>query len=263
MRSLPLVLVLLAAPLARAALDFDGAGPETVGITTVVFTKTSETTGAPRVLETSIWYPAVPGTGTREGNVFRDAAVRKHRWPLIVFSHGLCAFPFQSPFYTAGLARWGFIVVAPPHPGSTIDDPACDSAPSIADALVNRPADVRFVIDQMLAAAKQPRSPFFRAVAKRKIGMTGHSFGGWTTLRVAEIEPRIRGALALSPVTTAPFTVTDPIKRPAMVMTGEIDSLTPFETDARAAFALLRGPRFLIELLKTGHCGFAVACVPD
>ena len=47
-----------------------------------------------------IWYPAVPGTGTLERNinVLRDAAVLERRLPLVMFSHGACAFPEQSPF---------------------------------------------------------------------------------------------------------------------------------------------------------------------
>ena len=68
------------------------------------------TTGQPQPLETVIWYPAVPGTGTLEPNinVLRDAVVLNRRWPLVMFSHGACSILVQSLFFTEGLASWGF-----------------------------------------------------------------------------------------------------------------------------------------------------------
>jgi hypothetical protein len=58
------------------------------GVTTLTFTKTSVTSGMPRVLETVIWYPAAPRTGTREALGLRDAAIRRGPFPLLVFSTG-------------------------------------------------------------------------------------------------------------------------------------------------------------------------------
>src|SRR5258705_8252786 len=96
-----LALVLLLPVTALAQLDGTAPGPHAVGITTRSFTKLSETTGEPRRLDTIIWYPAVDGTGTPEGGVLRDAAMLRRRWPLVMFSHCLFAFPAQSPFFTA------------------------------------------------------------------------------------------------------------------------------------------------------------------
>jgi hypothetical protein len=48
-----------------------------------------------------------------------------------------------------------------------------------------------------------------------------------------------------------------------MVMTGEIDSVTPFDTEARGSYVELHGRRFLIELLDAGHCAFTIACLPE
>jgi len=99
---LAFVLLLLPSSVLAARPDPSGRGRYAVGRTQITFTKTSETTGQPRPLETVIWYPAVPGTGTLERNinVLRDAAVLERRWPLVLFSHGACAFPGQSPFFT-------------------------------------------------------------------------------------------------------------------------------------------------------------------
>jgi predicted dienelactone hydrolase len=257
MKIAPLALLVLVLPAtAVARLDGTEPGPHAVGVTTLTFTKPSETTGEPRRLHTLIWYPAVPGTGTPEAGALRDATMLRRRWPLVMFSHGSCAFPAQSPFFTAGLASWGFVVAAPPHPGNTISDFLhCMDGDVLADSFANRVADIRFVIDQLLA----PGSPFANVLNPRRIGMSGHSFGGQTTLRVAAADTRIRAAVAMAP---AVLGIQVRIAVPTMIVSGELDTLTPFDTSARTAFSFLEGPRFLIKLLNTGHCAFAVGCVP-
>src|SRR5262249_57638980 len=89
----------------------------------------------------------------------------------------------------------------------------------------------------------------------RRIGMTGHSFGGQTTLRVALVDRRIRAALALAPAFTnaiEPGT----IRIPSMIQGAELDSLAPFTIDSMAAFARLVRPRFLLEILNAAHFAF-------
>ena len=250
-----LVLPLLLPAVALALPDGTEPGPHPVGIVNRTFVKPSETTGEPRQLDTIIWYPAVEGTGTREGSVFREATVLRRRWPLVMFSHGSCAFPAQSSFFTARLASWGFVVAAPPHPGNTIADyPGCFD--QFADSFANRVADIRFVIDQLLL----PGGPFAGVLNGRRIGMSGHSFGAQTTLRVLAADRRIRAGMSMAPVVAGIEDLR--IDTPTIILGGELDSLTPFETDVRGSFALLEGPRFLVELLNTGHCAFAVGCVP-
>src|SRR5262249_39381491 len=138
-------------------------GPLRVGFTVVQLTTTSVTTGAPRVLDTLVWYPAKEGTGTPDGAFLHDADVAKGRFPLVVFSHGSCGVPGQSPFLMSALASRGFIMVAPPHPGNTtsID---CFENPDESDSYANRPADVRFVADAFLAFGRDPTSRFHRHV---------------------------------------------------------------------------------------------------
>ena len=262
MRWLPIVALLLGPPaLARALPDVTQPGPFEVGVATMTFTKASETTGAPRPLATVIWYPAQAGTGTPEGSARRDAAVRKGRWPLLLFSHGLCGIPNQSVFLTTALASWGVVVAAPPHPGNEFTDgfPAC--AQDVQDSFANRVADIRFVIDQMLALAKGRGTPFTHRLNPRRIGMSGHSFGGQTTLRVAAAgaEPRVRAALALAPALHAAVGELA-IHIPTMIMVGEVDSLAPLDGEAQPYFGFLDGPRFLIEILRTGHYAFSDIC---
>ena len=76
---LAIVLVLVAAQphVARGfTIDPSGPGPYAVGTAQRTFTKPSETTGAPRVLDTLIWFPAASSDAPTE--------VARGRWPLLI-----------------------------------------------------------------------------------------------------------------------------------------------------------------------------------
>src|SRR3989442_11059725 len=146
------VLALLAPTLVYARANVTGPGPFTVGSTTITWTRTSSTTGQPRPLATVIWYPAKPGTGTASGDVFRDAAVLRQHWPIVLFSHGSCGFPEQSLLFTVTLASRGFVVIAPPHPRNEFTTfPACMDPTELVDPYLNLLDHMRFLLDQVLA----------------------------------------------------------------------------------------------------------------
>jgi len=244
-------------PVANAAT---GAGAFAVGVTTITFTKTSVTTGAPRPLATVIWYPAVARTGTPEELGLRDAEVRRRRFPLIVFSHGSCGGPDEATYLTKELASQGFIVAAPPHPGNTKADlPGCLDTASFLDSVVNRVPDVRFVIDSMLAENASRFSRFAHRLRPDAIGMSGLSFGGFTTLLAAQEEPRLRAALALVPGGTATLGPND-ITIPTMIIGAEHDAVVGF-AESEHAYERLAGPRFLIELLAANHLSVVDDCL--
>lgn len=252
-----LVPMLLAPVLAWAGPDFTERGPLPVGRMIVPFVKASVTTGEPRELDTIIWYPAV-ASDAGPSAVTENAPVAESRWPIILFSHGSCGLPAQSPFYVETLASWGFVVASPPHPGNQTIDPGCTGqGPSqVEDSYANRVADIRFVLDEMIALSNDSASPFYRRIDPRRVGMTGHSFGGQTTLRVAAAEPRIDAAVALAPA--APTGIT--VRTPTMIIGAELDSLTTMDGAVARSYAALSGPRYLVELLNTGHCAFALLC---
>lgn len=216
------------------------------------------TTGEPRLLATQVWYPAKAGTGTPQAQFLRDADVATGRFPLGVFSHGSCGVPNQSVFLMEALASRGFILAAPPHPGNTFSAD-CMVSSNLLDAYANRPADVAFVADSFLGFTRDPASRFHRRVHPKRLGVTGHSFGGQTALRVAAADRRFRAALALAPAAVPPQEALV-VQSPLMVIVGEVDSLTPFETDAVPSYELGRGPRWLVEILRTGHCAFIPLC---
>jgi predicted dienelactone hydrolase len=256
-------------------------GPYRVGLTVpppemessdeVVFTKNSETTGQPRPLPTWVWYPTdAEGTVDATFLGIRNAAVSTSGpFPLIMFSHGSCGFPEQSPFYTAHLASHGFIVAAPPHPGNQLGDPNCGGFQAQADSFGNRPADVSFVIDSLLALNDEPTSRFFQTIDAEHIGMSGHSFGGLTTLRVVALDDRIDTAVALAPAYHAANIVLVPpsefeqiiaARIPFMIQGAANDTTTPFPTNQQEPFDMLPSPRYLLKIFDAGHLVFAQIC---
>jgi len=250
-RTLPLFLacLLLAAP-ARAA-------GRPVGVTTITFTKTSVTTGAPRVLDTVVWYPAKPRTGTAEALGLRDAAIRPGKYPLVIFSHGNCGEPTEATYFTMALARLGFIVAAPPHVGNRASDGvACFT--SFGDSYLNRVPDVRFVLDGMLAQAGDRSSRFYRRIRSDQLAMSGLSFGGYTTLLAVQREPRFTAAFSLVPGGVEALDPGD-IPIPTLVIGAEHDTIVGFP-ESQEAYQRLAGPRFLVEVLAANHLSAVDSC---
>lgn len=259
-----LVLSALIALAAAAPVPAAGAaspGRFAVGVTSLTFTKSSVSTGEPRPLNTVIWYPAVGGTGTAEALGLRDADVYARSFPLIVYSHGACGRPAEASYLTMAMASRGFVVAAPPHPGDTADDlPGCATTAETVDSFLNRVPDVSFVIDSMLAETANPSSRFADRLRPDAIGISGVSFGGFTTLLAAQQEPRLRTALALVPGGTAALSAND-ITIPTMVIGGERDVVVGF-AESEKAYQRLAGPRFLVELLAANHLAVVDGCAP-
>jgi predicted dienelactone hydrolase len=231
-----------------------------VGVTERTFTKTSTTTGAPRVLATTIWYPAVRGTGTAGPLGLRDATVRRGRWPLVVFSHGACGMPTATSYLMKALAADGFIAAAPPHPGHTDADGNAVCRTNRIDTYLNRVPDLQFVVDAMLALDADRASPFARRVRRDDFGLMGVSFGGFTALLGGQREPRLGAVLAMVPGGVEALDPGD-LRVPTMVIGSELDGTTGFPASLEA-YARLAGPRYLVKLLGGGHLSVVDDCFP-
>jgi predicted dienelactone hydrolase len=100
----------------------------------------------------------------------RDAPVTTGaRFPIVLFSHGGSGpgTPLVHRDLLLHLAREGFIVIAPFHPGT-------------GQPFVDRPRQIHKALDSVLA---DPR--FSKRADPDRIGMAGFSFGGAVTLIVA------------------------------------------------------------------------------
>ncbi len=144
----------------------------------------------------------------------RDAPIRKGIFPLVMFSHGYSGHRRQSTHFCCHLASHGYIVSSPDHLGNTIFEmlenytfnkkvaTPEDMIKITKSSMIDRPLDISFVIDSLLAGGTSISKT---SINVKKIGMTGHSFGGWTTLKVCEKEDRICAALPLAPAGGKPW----------------------------------------------------------
>jgi dienelactone hydrolase len=246
--------------------DVRARGPFGAGATQITFTKQSVVDPLQaRALDTAIWYPTAPGAGPIDGawNAVLDAPLDASGgpYPIVLFSHGSCGYALQSTFLLPLIAARGYIVVAPPHPGNTIFDglAVCGSLAAQINSAIERPQDMIFVLDEMLAENADPLSPFFGALDPSRIAMTGHSFGGLTTYLVQSQEPRITAAVPMAPATGP---AQGGLTVPSLTLLGQIDARVS-NPNAHAAWERSSTPRTLVEIEHAGHYAFSNGCFPS
>ncbi len=256
---------------AAPVTDPGAPGPYPVGVTQITFQRPSSTNGEPRVLKTVIWYPA-PDYAASESvdatykGVMNVAVSRTGGpFPIIMFSHGSGGSPLQSTFYTTHLASEGFVVVAPPHPGNTLSDCfPCLDMNALADSLLNRPDDITFVLDSMITLNSDSSSMFYASLDTSRVGMSGHSFGGLTTLQLAGRDSTpFAAALAMAAPAAAAVGSRNPSNIPVMLMGGGEDTTCPLGPQ-QDYFNSLSGaePRYLVVFPRGGHTAYTDPCVP-
>ena len=233
-------------------------GPFPAGVRTI---HVVDGTRGGRRLAVELWYPAadahagqdvaaatrdsyqlIPGFPSTPQDAVRDAAPRAGRFPLVAFSHGYGGHRRQSTFFCTHLASHGYVVVSADHTGNTVLDALRafmsgtpqDPRAQLEQSVDLRPADVVFVLDQVLAGAVDGVGG---SVDAARIGMSGHSFGGWTTLAVTARDRRVRAALPLAPAGGAAPVGSDILGRaldfrwgrdvPTLFLVAEYDSILP------------------------------------
>lgn len=221
-----------------------------------------------------IWYP----TSSEEqrfdyrpqiGSAAPDGKVAKGPHPLVIFSHGYLGTGDQTIFLTEELARHGYIVAAVNHADSLAEGFAKQrERPNFGDPkswddkkFVDRKEDGVALIDYMLAENARESSPFQAKIDVKRIGMMGHSLGGYTTLGMVGGWPkwkdeRIGAALVLSPYST-PFLESGSLrtaKVPIMAQGGTLDfGITPF---LPKLVDLLPEPRYYLVFKAENHFGW-------
>jgi predicted dienelactone hydrolase len=169
-----------------------------------------------------IWYPAaaqhagqdmvsgtqdffmVPSNDRPRGQMaVRNAEAQPGTYSLIIFSHSSGGNRQQSTFLCTHLSSHGYVVAALDHSEVVAAELARKDGETdeqkiarVEAWIANRVPDIRFLLDHLL------NDTAWDAEAKldpTRIGIVGHSFGGWTALAAIEVERRIRAVVALAP----------------------------------------------------------------
>src|SRR5262249_25385521 len=151
-------------------------------------------------------------------------------------------------------ARAGYVVAAPVFPLENANTPG---GPNESD-LINQPADMRFVLSQMLAASAAPAGPLRGLVDPTRIAVSGQSDGGDTALALAYDsrlrDPRVGAAIILSGAELPGLSGFDfPAGTPPLLATqGTADTVNPPGL-TREFFMSARPPKYLLSLLGAEH----------
>jgi dienelactone hydrolase len=228
-------------------------GPFDVGQADFIFVDdsrpTDENRGFPgkpdRTFPTTIWYP--------------DNSDAAH--PLIIHSHGIVSSRSEVPYLAEQLASYGYVTVAADYPltsGST-------AGGANAGDVVNQAADISFLIDSVLGFGIDER-PFDGTIDTSRIGLTGYSLGGLTTVLSTYHprwrEPRITAAVSIAGLDsafTAKFYETSDV--PFLMIAGTADALVDYQANAAIIPARVANGS-LLTIAGGSHLGFAGMAEP-
>ena len=283
-------------------------GPYPVGIKTVVFyDNTRLKDGKPRMLKTEVWYPATDAAlqmtkfrydvkadappavqekigdydvGSFEVNGYYGAPVRhgEGRYPLVMFSHGAFGVRYQSITYTIQLASHGYVVVSPDHEGNVLYDLLLNGYQStgLGDSAYDRPFDIRFLMDRMAEWDGDPANEFYKTIQNDNVGITGHSFGGYTCYAATfhpltpdgdpQMDPRIKVIVPQAPAAYLAGAVGIYLPDwhlPTLMEGGELDDTLGFDQAFMTPWAEEGTPKWFLDIKRGGHFTFSDLCRLD
>lgn len=292
-------------------LDPSKPGPYQVGVTTIHLVDESRKdpkTGKPRPIVIEVWYPAVDAAKNTPKDVYnirRDAppAVQKkidslnlpvpvlkqdaHRdaeplrtegpYPVILYSHGSGGIRFQSVFQTPHLASHGYVVISPDHHGNTLYDLFLDpNAQDISKLMLsaqNRPTDMKFAMEAIQKRVQTPGDLLYKLASFKKVGMTGHSFGGLTSILVTRILPNVAVIVPQAPAASLMTLLgvrSEHIAHvPAMVLAAQKDNTLEYQKEQKSFYDnMTKDPffdaeRHIVSFIKGGHFTFSNICDLD
>lgn len=275
-------------------------GPYPVGISTIVIPRGDGTND----VTAEVWYPAAEAGATFADYTLIDAIFVPSRgyrdvkpaaaapFLLVVFSHGFGGVRWQNYSMAERLASFGYIVVAPDHPGTTILDVM--NAGNLAQSLIHRPGTVIESADAIwhgAVADLHPRGATYAVIGHSLGALTTEALGGGVIspsqfaaecakanpdagcgiigpmdvtpgdlAQVAPPDPRIQAMVIQNPAGTYAFVEGSLAHLPnALIMSGDRDD-SFYHSGAEAAFAAAEAGTAFVTYLKGGHNGPTDIC---
>jgi predicted dienelactone hydrolase len=270
-----------------ADLEIAPDGPYDVGVTTITINAESE-----RALTLDVWFPIadageaplhqytlIPGAYYESPDAVTatpDQISPDGPFPLVVYSHGSGGLRYIASYYTEAIASYGYVVAAPDHTGNTAVDRLVGAEAEFDVTALNRPNDVRAVIDAMLDPTSTETAGFVPSVDPEQIAVTGHSFGGFTALAAAGgyenplgsvvADDRVDAIIPLAPATGDGTRLMsdaglESIQVPTLVLVGTNDQTTPVEPNVTRIWDLAGSePLVRVELVDAQHQSFTDVC---
>lgn len=124
-------------------------------------------------------------------DIYQPQQWRSTETPVVIISHGLNAKPEDFTKQAKHLASYGFVVVLPQHPGSDAEYTTAfrqgkHENLSALDEFINRPLDISYTLDEL---ERRNTTEFAGNLQLNRVGIYGHSYGGYTALAVAGASP--------------------------------------------------------------------------
>ena len=197
-----------------------------------------------------------------------DASLKQ---PVIIFSHGFHGCATQSRFLMEAFASSGFLVFAPNHRDATCNGgkgswfteaeiPFRNPDRWTDKTYLDRGDDIRRLIG---AIERDDRFRFHADMSR--LGLAGHSLGGYTVLGLAGAWPNwkmrgVKAVLAFSPY-SQPYIVHRTLaglSAPVMYQGGTRDfGVTPAVQKTAGAYDQSPEPKYFVEFDKAGHFAWA------
>ena len=162
-----------------------------------------------------------------------DAAVAKQpaKFPVVILSHGLGGSGFAYTSLIEDLVSHGYVVAAiehtytagavvfpngdivlqhrdQPSPGLTPEEQFKRMAASVTETITEGAADVRFVLDKLIALDSDAHSPFSGRLDLGEAAAMGHSAGAEFAARACQLDARFKACVdldgAMVPVAALP-----------------------------------------------------------
>ena len=207
--------------------------------------------------------------------ICRGGRIARGKRPLLIFSHAYTADRFVYGALINDLASRGYVVLAIDHPPDAfaIEYPggrlvegehgrplaAAEITAQELGALTElRAADARFVLSKAVTLDRRESGFLAGHLDRRRVGVLGHSLGGSTAARAAQLDPRFDAAVDIDGSLFGDWTSTLGSTTPFMLLAAEGAIGSNFTMQPLCSYMVrLGGPKFAFVLAHAQHFSFS------